>query len=526
MAPRPRRAASAPGLPPPPRPGFTPPPRPGRPPPPRPRPRGRRLAVLAGLLVGLLAAPGAGPRARADEPAAAAPGGEPAPPAGLREDVVHLDNGASFSGRVVRDDGEVVVLEQTSDTGGLARLTFPRAKVVRVDRGAGGERPGGGVRPVRDEWYLLRSAGRVVGVRRLQLWTVRDLGEPGFRLEETVDLFAQGTHLPAIRATRTEITDLRFCVRLVTWREQGEGRDAQGVRTRYERAVSGRVKDGVWYGAVLDGGTAAQVRREVPPGTRGRLGLREHLLRSGPSRLGLETASILDPALEGLVTVRAGFASAEDLGAGLEFHWEEDGQRRVSWFPAESGGPVREEVREGLVALGVSAEQAEAARQQALGAGADPARLRVEVPEVGLGWRLPDALWTWEPRLAAPTDTGWRVLGVGTQAAQLANLRVEWHPHEEGEARDAAAAEAWLLARLRGAAPDLEVREARRPLDGVEGAWRLKVRATLKDTPVETIVVVVDRPAGRVVLLLAIPVAGWADGREGLERLVSSLYTI
>lgn len=474
------------------------------------------------LLLGCVLAGTDCPEAAADDPPAPA---QP-PAAGLRQDVVHLENGASFSGRIVRDDGDVVILESRSDAGGLARFSFPRTRIARIERGSGEEIPRGGVRPVRDDWFLLRSGGRVVGLRHLELWSIRDGGEPAFRLEETIELFAQGTHLPAIRAVRTEITDLRFALRLATWREIGETRAGDGGARRYERSVSGRIKDEVWFGAVLDGGEARQVRVAVTPGTRGRLGLREHLLRRGPAQLGLESATILDPALEGLVTLRAGFASAEDLGRGLEFHWEEDGQRRVSWFPTTPGGVVREEVREGLEAQGVGVEQAEAARQQALGTAADPEQLVVELPEAGVGFRLPDVLWTWQARLPAPNQTGWRVLGGASQSALLANLRAEWHPYESESERSEDGGAAWLLQRLRGVAPDLTVLLEPTPMSGLAGAWRMIVSGNLKATAVHTIAVVVDRPTGRVVLLLAIPSAGWEDGRGALERILASLYLL
>ena len=63
----------------------------------------------------------------------------------------------------------------------------------------------------------------------------------------------------------------------------------------------------------------------------------------------------------------------------------------------------------------------------------------------------------------------------------------------------------------------------RSEIDGLPKAWRLELSGTLKKESVRTIAVVVDREAGRVVLLLAGPAGAWGQVRPALERVLASL---
>jgi len=448
--------------------------------------------------------------------------GDPAGP--RREDVVYLANGGVFSGRVVRDDGDVVVIEVRSDRGGLGRYTFEREQVERIERRSGDPEPTTDTRPVRDEWFLLQSAGRVVGTRHLELWSIRDDGQPAYRLEEEITTFAQGAHIPAVRVVRTEVTDLRFTLRLATWREMGEASLDPAGPGRYERSASGRVRDGVWYGTWIDGAVSRAAHVAVPAGTRGRLGLREHLLRRTQA-VGLATARILDPEKAALREVRAGFTATLDGERGAEFLWEdcETGERLFAVFPAAGTTPSREQIRVGLEAVLVSARQAAAARREAEASPDTVAEREVSLPLVGLAFELPDAVWRWSPRLDTPTNTGWRVLGTASHPTLVADMRIEWHPHEPDTERGEERVEAWLLQRLRGVSPDLAVSEPRAPVLPIREAWRIELAGTVKGTDIRTLAVVVERPEGRAVLLLACPATGWEAGRQAFERFLSSL---
>ena len=496
---------------------------------PAPR-RLRRLlpAVLPLLVLGALGL--AGMPAAADEGGAPAcpPGSAPAPAVDPEPDEVILTSGAVWRGRILQEDAKVVVLERVSRNGGLGRITFDRADVRTVRRGsAEGVRPRGGPRLIRDEWFLLRSGGRIVGTRHLELWSDRTQAGPGFRIEETVRFFAQGPRLPGTFTQRTEVVDLRFFPRLLRFREVGEaGRGGQGPR-RYENTISGNVVAGVWRGASFGPGGAQRWEVQVGSETRGRLGFREHLLRL-PRSVQLHDARIIEPSLKARIPVRAGFASVTDAASrgagqrGHEFHWEEDGRRLISYF-GEGVEALQEEIAEGVVAVPVSREQAEAAASQAKKGGRDPSEREVQLPEAGIAFTAPDPVWRWQATLGSPANTGWRVLGRMDNRVLLSDARVEWHPREEDDPRAPDDTEAWLLQRLRGASRDLEVVSARRPLEGLEGAWRLDLQGHLKQEMVRTIAVVVDRPRGRVVLLLAAPAAAWEQVRPALERFVSSV---
>lgn len=476
------------------------------------------------LLVLTLAAALPAPEAYGDdEPAAAEPAKQADPDAAL--DTVILQNGSVWKGRIIKEDERTVVVEHTSKSGGIARYTFPRAEVKQIRRAEGVARsPDEGPRPIRAESFLLRRGGRLVGTRYFELWSVRTRGKPGYRLEEKIEFFSQGPQLPATRTHRTEEVNQRFEPRLLAWHEEGDG---GGGGRRYSRDVSGRVVDGVWRGSVYSAGEARQVQVRVPEGIRSRLGHREHLLRI-PRRVRLIDARILDVDRERLVSVRAGFTSVTEDPSGKrpghEFHWEEGGRRLISFFDAGQR-VVREEISEGIVAVPVSREQMEAARKGTT-EKPDSASREVRLAEAGLTFTPPDAIWRWSAVSGSPGHTGWRVLGRLDNRVLLTDMRVEWHPQTATSERSPERVEAWLLRRLRGVSPDLEVVAARTPVDGLEGAWRIGLKGTLKKESIRTTAVVVDRGTGRVVLLLAGPAGAWEQVQPALERLLASIHTL
>jgi len=439
-----------------------------------------------------------------------------------------LKSGGVWTGRVIQEDEKVVVLERTSRSGGMSRVTFDRPDVQTIRRGAAtAAQPRGGPRVIRNEWFLLRSGGRIVGTRHLELWSDRTRAGAGFRLEESVDFFAQGPALPATHTKRTEVVDLRFFPRLLAFREVGEAGEGSHGPRRYERSVSGNVVDGLWRGSAFGGGRGQRCEVHIGSGTRGRLGFREWLLRL-PRAVRLVDARIIEPELKRLVSVRGGFASvtmAEGPGKirGHEFHWEEQDRRLISWFDEETG-VIQEEIAPGVFAVPSNRKSAEAAGAQARRQPTDTAQREIQLAEAGIAFTAPDPFWTWQRSLGSPGNTGWRVLGRMDHRVLLSDVRVEWHP-KEGRAgtEDPAAVEAWLLQRLRGASPNLRVVAARADLGAVEDAWRMSVQGRLKSESIRTIAVVVDRPRGRVVLLLAAPAAAWEQVRPALERFVSSV---
>lgn len=436
-------------------------------------------------------------------------------------------NGSVWEGRILQETDTQVVMERVSKSGGVGRIVFPREdiKLIRRGRPEGARTSEGGPRLVREEWFLLRSSGRIIGTRRLELWAVKARGEPGFRLEEAIEYFAQGPQLPATRTHRTEEVDQRFLPRLLAYREEGDASSARGGPARYARSVSGRVVDGVWRGSSYRGGGTHRCEVTLPTGTRGPLGAREHLLRM-PRRVGLLDLRILDPDREELVHVRAGFTSVTQDPSGRrpghEFHWETDGGRFISYFDAKQN-TVQEQIAEGVVAMPVGREQAEAAASQAGKAGKTMGGREVTLAEAGIAFTPPGPLWTWTPKDASPGNTGWRVLGRLANPVMVTDVRVEWHPHEAGSERGAEAVEAWLMRRLRSVSGDVKVVEERRELTGLDGAWQIGLLGTLRKESVRTVAVVVDRPGGRVVLLLAGPAGAWEQVRPAVARFVRSI---
>jgi hypothetical protein len=443
-------------------------------------------------------------------------------------DVIEMESGVTWEGRIVAEDEKTVTLVRGSDSGGTTRLTLQRGEIRQIRRGAGGPAPRGGARPLRDEWFLLRSGGRIIGKRNVQFWSVATGGEPGYRLEDLRVYFAQGTRLPETRTHLQEYTDLELHPRLLSFREVGEPSSEPGGPRRYERNVSGRVTDGVWKGVSVTDGSSRGFEVRLGDDTRGRLGLREHLLRQ-PRAVRLYDARILDADAEGLVTVRAGFAAlprtAAEKRRGHEFHWEQDGRRLISYFDVDTH-VLREEIAEGVTAVPVSREQAEAAGSGDDEAGegtTEAAQREIRLPEAGIGFVLPDRLWSWTPQPPSPLDRGWRVLGRLETRVTLADVRIEWHAAGPDTERDPAQVEGWLLRRLRAACPDLRVVSGRRVLPALEGAWQMVVACTLKGERVQTRAIVIDRTRGRVVLLLACPASALAQGEAAWTRFVESL---
>ncbi|MDA1196150.1 MAG: hypothetical protein O2894_13345 [Planctomycetota bacterium] len=486
--------------------------------------RARRGLIAAAFLLGALAWGSVPARADDDE-------GPPEPPpveapANVEDVIVHV-NGSVWSGRILQESSEEVVLERVSKSGGVGRITFSRDDIRVIRRGSPQTEAAaeGGPRLVREEWFLLRSAGRIVGPRHLELLALRLRGEPGFRIEEALEYFAQGPQLPATRTQRTEEVDQRFLPRLLAYREEGDASRERGGRERYARSVAGRVRDGTWIGASSRGGENTRCEVVLPPGARGPLGTREHLLRM-PRRVGLLDLRVLDPEREELVTVRAGFTSVTEDPAGRrpghEFHWEQGSTRLISYFDRAQHA-VLERIAEGIEALPVSREQAEAASEQAARAGADPDVRDVRLPEAGIEFTAPGPLWTWTEQSGSPGNTGWRVLGRLANPVLVTDVRVEWHPEETTSEVDPQAVEAWLLRCLRAVSPDIAVHQPRRELTGLELAWQIGLEGTLRDERVRTVAVVVDRPGGRVVLLLAGPAGAWEQVQPAVAQFVRSI---
>ena len=468
------------------------------------------LALLGSLVLGVVGVA----HASEDEEAAAL-------------DTVILKNGSVWEGRILQDTDTRVVMERVSKTGGVGRITFPRdeIKLIRRGRPDAARTSEGGPRLLREEWFLLRSSARIIGTRRLELWAVKSRGEPGFRIEEAVEYFAQGPQLPGTRTHRTEEVDQRFLPTLLAYREEGDPSTVEGGPARYARSVSGRVVDGEWRGSSYRGGMTNRCVIQLPKGTRGPLGTREHLLRV-PRRVGLLDLRVIDPDREEIVHVRAGFTSVTKDPSGRrpghEFHWESDGRRFISYFDAKQN-TIQEQISEGVMAVPVSREQAEAAAQQAGRASSQVGGREIKLAEAGIAFTPPGPLWTWDAKDASPGNTGWRVLGRLHNAVMVTDVRVEWHPHTASTEKAPDAVQQWLERRLRSVSGDIKALDERRELTGIEGGWQLDLQGTLRKESVRTVAVVVDRPGGRVVLLLAGPAGAWEQIQPAVARFVRSI---
>ena len=434
-------------------------------------------------------------------------------------------NGKVFEGRIVSQDERGVTLEYVSESGGRGRLFFPHRLVAGIERGTVDELPSSPA-DVRDAWFLLRSGGRVVGTRHLRLRHVKNGDQPGWRLEEDLIHFARGPHVPTTRIHRMETVDLAFHPLKLHYREVGEASiDPLGPR-RYERILTGPVSNGIWTALVQTADANEQKAYEVPAGLRGRLGVREHLLRS--RQTGLEDVVFFDAGRPGPVTVRAGYA-----GLGLrdgsgqpydEFVWEEDGQRLLSTF--RDAEVVSETIAEGVLAVPVTRAQAEAAAVESeRRARADEVDL-VRLPDVGVTFRLPGDTWELLEVERSPVARGWRLVAATESRYHVADVRVEWNPTGAEMAPTPDEAQERLLTRLKRVCPDLRVIGERRPLTGSgapASAWRLVVEGTLRGERVRTVAVVIDRGDGRVLFLAASPSVAWDAAQPSFERLFASI---
>lgn len=447
---------------------------------------------------------------------------DPPPPI---PDVITLDNGSKFEGAIVEEDAAQVVLEVTSESGGLSKVTIQRARISTILRGDG--RTGPAPKPVtqREAWFVLYSGGEPVGTRYEVLRSQRVDGQPGFRLEETVVQLPQGKRIPRGRFERVEDTDARFLPRRMHYRESvepaGEEEGEQVGLARFERSVAGRVENDVWIATWRRGSEAGQEEVALPSETRGVLGLRELLLRS-EREPGLARTVVLDVAESKLIDVEAGFASVAAATGGVdELQWVVGGQRRITRYRGQE--VVEDRVSEGVRAIAVSQAQARAVEQGARATAADPTQREVSLVEPGLKLTLPGADWTVVRPVASGLDAGRRVVARLTSQILLADVRVEWDPDGTGPDATQASLQAALLARLKEVCPDLEVVEAARSVPEVPGAFVVGVSGTLRDTPVRTRVWVAPRGRGLVYFLAALPEASWEAGRQALDELLRSI---
>jgi hypothetical protein len=441
------------------------------------------------------------------------------------DDRLELKNGARVEGVVVEDDGETVVLERSSG-GGKTRMSIPWSQIFQLQRDAKPPAAAATVvssAAVRDEWWLLRAGGKIVGTRHLLLGRLGGPGcEKGWRLEETVTLFASSPRSPAVHVQRIEEVNALFLPRALYYRETGEGAPEFGIEP-YEVIRSGPVRDGAWHANERakgqEGAPDERVVR-VPEGARGPLGTREWLLRA-PRAVGLHDVSMVDPREAAVRTVRVGFTA---LGPGEEDVREdvlriEDGEL-VLEGRCTGTGCREEDVAPGVVAVLSNEAQAEAAANPT---GVGSTTREVTLPECGVAMRLPGASWSVEIPPSTGATEGRRVVARLSSDLHVADVRVEWDP--AGTRREpfpSLAPESALLARLRGVSRDVAVIEARGPVDGVAGAWRVGLSGTVRQERVRTLALVAERGDGRVTLLASCQEAAWPDAKAALEAIVSS----
>jgi hypothetical protein len=354
----------------------------------------------------------------------------------------------------------------------------------------------------------------------------------GWRPEERVTWFGRGANVPSTRLDRIEVVDLAFQPIALEFHEVSEGSPEPGGPAAYERHVVGKVVDGSFTARVAIGAEVREVSVHLPTRTRGRLATREDLVRRRTA--GIEPVAFLDAATQAVVTARAGFTVLDQPdgqgGRYDEFVWEEEGRRLVT--RNDANGPVSEDVAEGIVALPVSEAQAKAAVAEAAGApnagttGTGEKPVETTFAEAGVALTAPSAAWKLDRAVVSTTDAGPRLLAKMANPVHMADVRVEWDPDGVLAAPRPDEAEARVLQRLRSVCPDLEVLEARAPLAGVPGAWRLGLVGTLRGERIRTIAVVVDRPPARVLVLLACPDVAWGSARPSLELVVASLRTL
>jgi hypothetical protein len=354
----------------------------------------------------------------------------------------------------------------------------------------------------------------------------------GWRLEEQVRLFP-AARLPGVRVQRIEDVDESFLPRSLHYRELGEAGEGPEGPPAYETMRQGPVEAGAWRYAERENGRARDASLALPAGTTSPLAARESLVRTTPRTAGLARLSIVDPASATLKSVRAGFASLGGVPAGGGdaddvLRWEEGETALESrWKSASAGGVatprcLSEQVTPGVVATIATEAQAEAAAAKA---SAEGAARELVIEHVGVSLSMPGASWTGEALPPRPGDVGSRAVGRLQSRLLASDVRVEWDPKaasSSGTTAGAPAAEAALMVRLRGVAPDLAVVEPRGAVESLPGAWRMALEGTVRGERVRTLVLVADRGEGRVTLLATCPSSAWADARPALEAILAS----
>ncbi len=455
-----------------------------------------------------------------------------AAPAESNLDVVELTGGKQRIGRVTVDNDDWVVLEVRSRSGGTMSVKMARKEVTRVRYGAGPATrkefvEGRSSDVVRDEWYLIRSEGRIIGTRRSRVTRLKHDIER-WRLREDRHFFPQGKHVPSVLISRTEVTDEEFALLRTLYREVSANSTFQGGPRGYARTVTGRIEDLLWKGKISEGKEFSEHETRVPAGAMGPLSFREKLLLAKPRRVAITEATVLDGEVGALTEVRGGFVALSkkdpETGADLgnEFHWEAGGQRLVSRF-GSAMLPLTEAMAEGMDALPCSEAQAQAAADNAEDQAKDPEHGRVRLPEAGIAFRLPGPEWTWRPATARPVGRKWHLLGSAGTSQSTVDMRVEWHVEGAREARGLAAGRDWVMAHLRGACPDLRVVDQMQMLPAIPEGWQIGVVGTLKgDTRCRTVVIVVDRGPARLLAIIACPISEWKKSSKAIRRLVDS----
>lgn len=441
-------------------------------------------------------------------------------------DRIHMTNGRIFEGRIIAEDDCGVTLDLASPTGGCGRMLFPRRLIVRIERGVGGDVPRPSAGFVRDAWYLLRSGDMLLGARHLVLRHVQSGDAKGWRLEETLEHFARGPRIPAVRIQRAERVGLAFHPLEVLFREVGEGSGNPDGPRRYERILSGPVRSGVWEALIHDGVSSERRRIPLPPDGRSRLGTREHVLHR--RKVGLQQIAFLDPAVPGVATALVGYTALDvvDRTGRMydEFVWQEDGVRLISRF--KDFEVVEEAVADGVVAVPATRAQVDAAREEGMEDVSEEEPGVVKLAEIGISFRLPDTAWKAARSEIPPFRTGWRKVAVVESRLHVTDVRIEWDPDGVAVAPGQAEAADRLLQRLRAVCPDLRVVHPRRPLpvdDSVQGAWRMDFTGTLKEEAVRTVAVVLDQGQGRVLVLVACPEVAWPQASRSIEVLLASI---
>ena len=184
-------------------------------------------------------------------------------------------------------------------------MTFPRERIARIERNIGGsevDRPAAGA--VRDEWYLLRSGGMIVGARHLVLKHVRSDGAAGWRLEEQIEHFPRGPQVPAARSrSGPSASTSRFARWRSTSARSARPRSTPPARDATSASSAGpSVRACGRCSSTRPAGRSGGACR-VPADGRARLGTREHLLRR--REVGLQRVE-LDRRVDSVGHERAG----------------------------------------------------------------------------------------------------------------------------------------------------------------------------------------------------------------------------